>query len=72
MAINSLVYTLEELPACTHLCLLEFKINVLSVHDVQQNLESDDKVRVDDGPRLVTFFFREASTVYDSHLLYDR
>lgn len=55
-----------------YLCRLTFEVDVLSVHDVQQNLESDDKVRVDDRPRLVTFFLGEAPAVNDSHLLDDR
>lgn len=47
------------------------KTYVFGVHDIQQNLERNDEVGVDDGPRLVTFFIRKASAVNDSHLLDD-
>lgn len=52
-----------------YLCSLMLKIYAFGVHDIQQNLEGNDNVRVDDRSRLVTLFLGETSAVNDSHLL---
>jgi predicted chitinase len=45
------------------------KIYAFGAHDIQQDLEGNDDVRVDDRSRLVTLFLWETSAMNNPHLL---
>jgi hypothetical protein len=51
--------------------LLTLELDILGVHDIQQNFERNDNIRVDHGACLTPFFLGEAPIVDDAHLLDD-
>lgn len=48
------------------------KIYAFGVHNIQQNLEGNNNVRIDDGPCCIALFLGETSAVNNAHLLDDR
>lgn len=58
-------------PLDTYLALLVFVLDILGAHNVQQNLERNDHIRIDHGACLVAFLLWKASAVDDPHLLDD-
>lgn len=48
---------------------LVFEIEFLGIHDIQQDLEGNDQIRVNYSTGLVTLFLGKSPAVNDSHLL---